>query len=54
MRALALVLLLSGCYCMPEEGESVGDKAYFKGCWAEASKQKGNAGYNSGVGPRAD
>lgn len=36
---LISVVILSGCGCMLEEGDSMAVKDYWDGCWAEA---KGN------------
>ncbi len=41
--ALAMLFSLSGCYCVPDKGDpGIGQEGYFSGCWAEASKNKGN------------
>ena len=46
MTRLALSLLaltaLTGCMCLPEEGDSMMNTGYFSDCWNEASKGPGN------------
>ncbi len=35
---VCMCLMLSGCYCMPDEGDSTKASEYIDGCWAEAKK----------------